>query len=259
MPSAAGEQEWDSAAMGEYTIRSYEDGDYEAVRSIFSEGITEHAPAGFWHVLRSPQTHALLLGLFLASYGISSSFLFSFAVVSALLAVGWNRMKALWRDYVAEALESDMVDIRRNYLDTTDCHFWVLVHGSEVVGTVAVVQPDEHALRGRALELKRMSVKKGHRGRGLSKTLTKAVLRFAQERGYKEVVLTTSMVQYAAQRLYESMGFQRVKEFSPFLSAKLLQFYVYTYRYEIPSTSLNGGHSDQKAGRGPREKEVVSL
>nr|XP_003228730.2 PREDICTED: putative N-acetyltransferase 8B [Anolis carolinensis] len=234
MPPTAGEQECASATMGEYRIRSYEDGDYEAARTIVSEGITEHVPAGFWLVLRSPQTHGLLLGLFLATYGISSSFLFSFAVVSALLATGWIRIKAVWRDYVEAALEGDMLDIQRTYLDPTDCHFWVVERGREVVGTVAVLHPEDPALQGRALELKRMSVKKGHRGRGLSKALTKAVLRFAQEHGYKEVVLSTTMVQYAAQRLYEGMGFQRVKELCPFLSAKLLQFYIYVYRYEIP-------------------------
>ncbi|XP_067324453.1 putative N-acetyltransferase 8B [Anolis sagrei] len=220
--------------MGEYCIRSYEDGDYEAARTIVSEGITEHVPAGFWHVLRSPQTHGLLLVLFLATYGISSSFLLSFAVVSALLVVGWVHVKAVWRDYVEEALEGDMLDIQRTYLDTTDCHFWVVVRGREVVGTVAAVHPRDPTFQGRALELKRMSVKKEHRGRGLSKALMKAVLSFAQERGYKEVVLGTSSVQYAAQRLYENMGFQRVNAFFPFPSAKLLQFYIYIYRCEIP-------------------------
>uniref|UniRef100_A0A803ST01 N-acetyltransferase domain-containing protein n=1 Tax=Anolis carolinensis TaxID=28377 RepID=A0A803ST01_ANOCA len=221
--------------MATHHIREYHPEDYETVRDLFATGMSEyHAPARFWLVLRSPQTHGLLLGLFLATYGIFGSFLFSFAVLSALVAIGCIRIKATGRDHAEQALGGDMLDIQRTYLDATDCHFWVVERGREVVGTVAVMHPEDPIWQGRALQLKRMSVKKGHRGRGLSKTLTKAVLRFAQERGYKEVVLATSTVQYAAQRLYEGMGFQRVKELCPFLSEKLLQFYIYIYRYEFP-------------------------
>ncbi|XP_042325925.1 N-acetyltransferase 8 [Sceloporus undulatus] len=233
MPPAAGEKECD-LAMGEYHIRSYEDRDHEAACTMFSQGITEHVSAGCRHLLSCPQTHLLLLGVFLITYTVSASLLFSFGAVSALLATGLIFMKAAWTDYVREALEKDMLDIRRTYLEPKDCHFWVAECGEEVVGIVAAVHPEDPSLRGQALELKRMSVKKAHRGRGISKALTRTVILFAQERGYKEVVLGTSMVQYAAQRLYEGMGFRRVKELYPSFVAKLLQFHVYIYRYEVP-------------------------
>ncbi|KAH0615716.1 hypothetical protein JD844_026062 [Phrynosoma platyrhinos] len=226
-------EECDSA-MDEYHIRTYEDRDHEAVCTMFSQGLTEHVPAGLRHLLSCPQTHLLLLGVFLTSYVVSTSFLFSFGVASALLATGLICMKAAWTNYVREALEGDMLDIRRIYLEPKDCHFWVAEHGEEVVGIVAAIHPEDPSLRGHALELKRMSVKKSHRGRGISKALTRTVIRFAQERGYQEVVLGTSMVQHAAQRLYEGMGFRRVKELYPSFAAKLLQFYVYIYHYEVP-------------------------
>ncbi|XP_078250564.1 N-acetyltransferase 8B-like [Pogona vitticeps] len=222
--------------MGGYYIRKYEDKDYEAARAIFSDGIRHFALVGARHALSCPQTHLLLLGAFLLAYVASASVLFSLGVVSALLVLGWNRTKAIWLDYVRDALREDMRDIRGTYLERKDCCFWVVEHGEEVVGTVAVTHPEEPSWRGRALELKRMSVKKEHRGRGISKALTRTVIRFAQERGYKEVVLGTSMVQHVAQRLYESMGFRRVQVLSPSLLFKLLQFYVYIYSYEIPES-----------------------
>ncbi|XP_015284380.1 PREDICTED: putative N-acetyltransferase 8B, partial [Gekko japonicus] len=130
-------------------------------------------------------------------------------------------------------LAADMRDIRKTYLEAKDSCFWVVTSGEEVVGMVAAIQPEDLSERGTALELKRMSVAQRHRGRGLSKALTRTVIRFAQERGYKEVVLGTSMVQLAAQRVYEGMGFRKVRVKHPYLVAKLLQFYVYYYRYEI--------------------------
>ncbi|XP_060103187.1 putative N-acetyltransferase 8B [Heteronotia binoei] len=219
--------------MGEYHIRTYEDRDYEAVRAIFSHGILEHAPAGCWHVLRCPQTHLLLLAIFYVAYAVSASLLFAGGVVAALLAVGWVRMKGIWAEYVEAALAEDMGDIRKTYLEAKDSCFWVVTSREEVVGMVAAVQPEDPSQQDVALELKRMSVAKPHRGRGLSKALTRTVIRFAQERGYKEVVLGTSMVQLAAQRVYEGMGFRKVRAKSPSFLAKLLQFYVYYYRYEI--------------------------
>ncbi|TFJ96571.1 major facilitator superfamily domain-containing protein 2A [Platysternon megacephalum] len=56
------------------------------------------------------------------------------------------------------------------------------------------------------------------------------------ERGYSAVVLSTSMVQYSAQQVYQSMGFRRVSERSPSLLASFLQFSVFYYRYAIPGS-----------------------
>ncbi|KAJ7327287.1 hypothetical protein JRQ81_017046 [Phrynocephalus forsythii] len=221
--------------MTKYYIRTYEDRDYEAARAIFADGLKEHNPAAFWYILSRPQTLLILLAAFLLAHVASASFWFSLGPVPVLLLVAWILTKVSRNDYVRDALHGDMLDIRASYLEQKDCNFWVAVvdHGREVVGTVAVTHPEEPSLRGRALELKRLSVEKGHRGRGLAKALTQTVLRFAQEHGYKEVVLGTSVVQTSAQRLYKSMGFQRVKTIYPFLLMKLVQFHIYIYRYEI--------------------------
>lgn len=233
---------------GEYHIRTYEDRDYDAVRSIFSCGITEHVPAGFQYVLKRPQTHLLLLAIFLLAYLISASFLFSLGAVAALGCLGWTHMKGMWLQYVQEALDGDMLDIRRTYLEPEDCCCWVAEAGQEVVAMVVAVHPEAPPLQGRALELKRMSVAKPHRGRGLSKALTRTVIRFAQERGYQEVVLGTSMVQYAAQRVYEGLGFRKVKEFYPSLGARLVQFSIFLYRYKIAGSPQPGREAAWELG-----------
>ncbi|NXC41603.1 NAT8L synthetase, partial [Penelope pileata] len=83
------------------------------------------------------------------------------------------------------------------------------------------------------LELKRMSVSRDHRGRGISKALCGEVLRFAQARGYGAVVLYTSMVQVVAQRLYESQGFRKVGSASPSLLGSFFCVQIFYYRREL--------------------------
>ncbi|NWH74502.1 NAT8L synthetase, partial [Piaya cayana] len=85
------------------------------------------------------------------------------------------------------------------------------------------------------LELKRMSVSKDFRGRGVARALCAEVLSFARARGYGAVVLSTSAVQVAAQRLYESLGFRKVGAFSPSPLGALLAFHIYHYRCELPA------------------------
>ncbi|KAM6440408.1 N-acetyltransferase 8-like [Liasis olivaceus] len=232
---AAGQQRCDLGA-GKYRIRMYEDRDYDTARALFAHGLKEHIPTAIWHLLRSPQVHLVLLTAFLVTYVSSASFIISLVVVSLLLVVGMVYMKDLWEGYIQDALATDMRDIRGTYLEQKDCCFWVVEAGKEAVGIVAAVHPDDPSLRGRSRELKRMSVKKEHRGQGLSKALTKTVIQFSQERGYKEVVLATSMVQHAAQRAYESMGFHKARAVNPSFLAKLVHFYVYLYCYKIPGT-----------------------
>ncbi|NXE16942.1 NT8F2 acetyltransferase, partial [Lophotis ruficrista] len=84
------------------------------------------------------------------------------------------------------------------------------------------------------LELKRMSVSKDYRGRGISKALCGEVLRFARAHGYGAVVLSTSMVQDVAQRLYEGQGFRKVGAFSPSLLGAFLCFQIFQYRCDLP-------------------------
>ncbi|NXU54555.1 NAT8L synthetase, partial [Turnix velox] len=84
------------------------------------------------------------------------------------------------------------------------------------------------------LELKRMSVSKDYRGRGISKALCGEQEMSVFADFYKAVVLSTSVVQVAAQRLYEGQGFRKVGTFSPSLLATLFCFQVFHYRCDLP-------------------------
>ncbi|XP_074948420.1 putative N-acetyltransferase family 8 member 5 isoform X2 [Phalacrocorax aristotelis] len=193
--------------MASYRIRQYRDQDYDAVRTLFARGILEHAPAGYRYVLRSARAKLELLVLF-----------------------------------VAQALSTDLHDIPASYLRAPDSCFWVAEAEGAVVGMVAVAPTQDLAERGVALELKRMSVSKDYRGQGISKALCGEVLRFARARGYRAVVLSTSMVQVAAQRLYEGQGFRKVGTFSPSLLGSLLCFQVFHYRCDLPGRTTAPPH-----------------
>ncbi|NWY99366.1 CMLO5 acetyltransferase, partial [Loxia curvirostra] len=83
------------------------------------------------------------------------------------------------------------------------------------------------------LELKRLSVSREHRGRGLARALCREVLAFARARGYSTVVLSTSVVQVVAQRLYEGQGFRKVGASYPSLLGTLLNFQIFHYRCDL--------------------------
>ncbi|KAK9398551.1 N-acetyltransferase 8-like [Crotalus adamanteus] len=217
---AAGQEKHDLVA-GKYHIRKYEARDYDMMRTFYIQGIKEHIPRALWHFLGRPQTHLGLLAVFLMTYLSSASYIISLVVVSILLVVGMLSMKNIYEDYLQNSLTTDMLDIQGTYLEPEDCGFWVVDIGEEVVGMVALTHPDNPSWWRNARELKRMSVKKEHRGQGLSKALIKTVIQFSQEHGYEEVVLGTSMVQHIAHRAYENMGFHKVLEENPSFIAKL--------------------------------------
>nr|XP_005314840.1 putative N-acetyltransferase 8B [Chrysemys picta bellii] len=222
--------------MAPYRIRQYEDCDYEAVCTMFGHGIMEHTPAAFIYMLKRLRAQLHFLGLFLAVLAASGSLLVSLLALLLAFTGGWFSIRSLWTNFAQQFLRDDLLDIRRTYLKAADSCFWVAEAEGAVVGIVGAMLPEDPSERGRALELKRMSVGREHRGRGIAKALCRTVIRFTQERGYSAVVLTTTMVHYSAQQLYESMGFRRVSQRSPSLLTSFLQFSLFYYRYEIPGS-----------------------
>ncbi|NXJ86068.1 NAT8 acetyltransferase, partial [Trogon melanurus] len=219
--------------MASFRVRQYRDDDYDAVRSLFARGILEHAPAGYRLVLRSAGARLGLLVLFATARAAAGCWLLGLAAVAVALGATWLHVRSFSTSYVRQALSTDLRDIAASYLRSPDSCFWVAEASGSVVGTVAVAPPQDPAERGAALELKRMSVSKDYRGRGIAKSLCEEVLRFARARGYGAVVLTTSAAQVAAQRLYERQGFRKVGTHSPSLLARLLCFQLIHYRYDL--------------------------
>lgn len=91
------------------------------------------------------------------------------------------------------------------YFRAKDGDFWVVVEKNEIVATVAV-----QMLGGETAELKSLYVRKDFRRQGLGEKLTTLVLKFAQMKGAKEVILWTDTRFTNAHKLYKRLGFKQV-------------------------------------------------
>ena len=102
-------------------------------------------------------------------------------------------------------LDGDLKDPAGTY-----AALWVEVDDDDVVGSVAL-----RDLGGGTVELKRMYLRPGQRGRGLGRNLLTLALEWAHANDIRVVRLDTSERMVAAQRLYEAYGFERVPGEAP--------------------------------------------
>ncbi|XP_006005640.1 probable N-acetyltransferase camello [Latimeria chalumnae] len=217
----------------DYTIREYKDTDYKVVQEIFAAGMIEHVPGAWMYVHKQRWYQLTLVCLFCVLLLSSKSFLLPVLAVALLLVAGRRLMAHAFSMYVKQSLQEDLQDIRKTYMERKGSCFWVAECNGRVVGIVGALVSEKAEDE---VELKRMSVRKAFRGCGIAKALTRAVIDFARVNGYKSVVLGTSCVQYDAQKLYEGVGFKKFQEFvAPSLIGKLTNFYIYLYRFELPT------------------------
>ncbi|XP_061599169.1 probable N-acetyltransferase CML1 [Cololabis saira] len=217
--------------MANIQIRRYQGEDAESVKEVFTLGMSEHVPSSFVHILKQPLTQMVLMVTFCALMTSSKSFLLPILAVTLLLAGARQMVVYMFNSYIDTSLRRDLDDIGEAYLKQKDSCFWVAESDGRVVGTVACL-PAEKAPG--CLELKRMSVRRSHRGLGIAKALCRTVAEFTRDRGYAAVVLYTSVVQTDAQRLYEHMGYQKIREFViPELVAKIMNFTLFEYRLDL--------------------------
>lgn len=218
--------------MASFQIRRYRDEDDAKVKSMFTMGMSEHVPSAFTHLLKQPVNQMVLMCTFCALMASSKSLLLPVLATAFLLAGTRQFVVHMFNRYIDSVLRQDLGNIRGTYLEQRDSCFWVAESDGAVVGSVACL-PAEGAAG--CLELKRMSVRRSHRGMGIAKALCQTVAEFSRERGYPAVVLHTSVVQTDAQRLYEHMGFKKIREFyPPQISAKITNFSLFEYRLELP-------------------------
>ncbi|KAM4049511.1 putative N-acetyltransferase camello isoform 1-T2 [Anomaloglossus baeobatrachus] len=220
--------------MSEYRIRLYKDSDYEKVREIFADGIKEHTAKAFHFSLRLPRVWAFFLVTFLLFSQITGSLLVS--ILALIIDIGFVFLlhKLIYVSYVQHCLDDDMLDIPKYYLQRDGYCFWVAESSGEIAGMVAAIPPNHHQA-DRQVELKRLSVPRKYRGQGIAKALCRTVIDFARRRGSEAVILETSYPQVDAWRLYEKMGFRRMRTFfAPELVAKLIGFTILFYQYDLP-------------------------
>ncbi|XP_014895421.1 probable N-acetyltransferase camello [Poecilia latipinna] len=217
--------------MANFKIRKYRDEDSETVKELFTSGMNEHLPSSFMHVLKEPLTQMLLMCTFCSLMATSQSFLLPVLAVTLLLAGVRQMIVYMFNGYIDASLKNDLSDISETYLRKNNSCFWVAESDGQVVGTVACL-PAETAPG--FLELKRMSVRRSHRGKGIAKALCRTVADFTRERGFSAVILYTSMVATDAQKLYEHMGYKKMRQFPvPEFFAKIINFTLIEYRLDL--------------------------
>jgi len=124
--------------------------------------------------------------------------------------------------YVALAIRDELSRIEDYYLK-----FWVAAED----GLVGMVGVERHG--DGSAELRRMAVHEAHRRRGLGRALLKTAEDFCRSAGYRTLILSTSELQSAARRLYESSGYRLVREeANPPATHKAVGAGVKRYHYE---------------------------
>lgn len=217
--------------MANFQIRKFKDEDSEAVKEIFTLGMSEHIPASFTHILKQPLIQMVLMCLFCALITSSKSFLLPILAVTLALAAARQTVVYMVNAYIDTSLKSDLKNISETYLKQKDSCFWVAESDGRVVGTVSCLPA---AQAPECLELKRLSVRRSHRGIGIAKALCRTVAEFTRDRGFAAVTLNTSVVQTDAQKLYEHMGFEKIREFViPDIVAKIMNFTLMEYRLHL--------------------------
>jgi putative acetyltransferase len=132
---------------------------------------------------------------------------------------------AEFQDYVERAIREELGRIEEYYFGRDGQGFWVV---DDVVGMVGIERQTQHSA-----ELRRMAVKSSHRRKGIGRELLRTAEAFCREFGYGMVVLSTSELQVAAMRLYESSGYRMVrKEVAAPASHKSVGAGLARYHYE---------------------------
>ncbi|CAJ1074601.1 probable N-acetyltransferase camello [Xyrichtys novacula] len=217
--------------MANIQIRKYKDEDAEAVKEVFTLGMSEHVPSSFMHLLKQPPTQMVLMCTFCSLMASSKSFLLPVLAVTLLLAAARQSVVYMFNKYIDTSLKKDLNNITETYLKEKDSCFWVAECDGRVVGTMACL-PNENTPG--CLELKRASVRRSHRRMGIGKALCRTVADFTRDRGYAAVILYTSVVQTDAHKLYECMGYEKIREFPvPEFIAKVTNFTLIEYRLDL--------------------------
>lgn len=209
-------------------IRKFREDDAESVKEVFTLGMSELVPSSFMHLLKQPLTQMVLMCLFCALMTSSKSFLLPVLAVTLLLAGTRQLVVYIFNKYIETSFKKDLNNISETYLKQKDSCFWVAESEGRVVGTVACL-PNENVHE--CLELKRLSVRRSHRGMGIAKSLCRTVADFTRDRGYTAVVLYTTVVHTDAQKLYEHMGYEKIREcVVPEFLARITNFTLFEYK-----------------------------
>ncbi|MDB5035629.1 MAG: Acetyltransferase [Chlorobi bacterium] len=133
-------------------------------------------------------------------------------------------IRTVWRGIFDEImLTEEVTDFVLNYFDDPETlrdmddipaaygvggTFLVIVDGERVVGTGAVGRMDDEIC-----ELRRVFLLREYQGTGLGATITRTLIDFARDAGYRKMRLGSNKKLHAAHRLYYHLGFYNIEPY----------------------------------------------
>jgi ribosomal protein S18 acetylase RimI-like enzyme len=126
-----------------------------------------------------------------------------------------DNIKALFMEY-AQSLEVDLcfqdfnqeLDSLPGKYAFPDGRLYIAYLDDKVVGCIALRRYDENRS-----ELKRMYIRNGYRGLGISKILVQKIIQDAIELKYESILLDTLNTMKPAINLYKSFGFEEIEPY----------------------------------------------
>jgi N-acetylglutamate synthase-like GNAT family acetyltransferase len=124
------------------------------------------------------------------------------AVIDLILSIQRNEFQIS----ITEADQPDLKSVEGFYMRGNG-NFWVALHGSEVVGTIALLD-----IGHQHVALRKMFVRKEFRGsfHGLANKLLRIAIDWCIEKNIKDIYLGTVEVLKAAHRFYEKNEFEKL-------------------------------------------------
>ncbi|MBO54914.1 MAG: hypothetical protein CL886_04555 [Dehalococcoidia bacterium] len=108
------------------------------------------------------------------------------------------------RSYIQKSLDLDLKDITSHYKTHDSSNFWIAEVSGEIKGTVAIQHHNKESA-----ELRRMSVSRDARRKGIGTLLLNTVDQFCKVHGYDHIFLSTVSHLVPAIRMYKSNGYQK--------------------------------------------------
>ena len=196
-----------------YTIRTYREGDEIGIKSVLREAafsniwpsicVSVSAPAFKYSIAVSVGVAILLLRGSVISCLAWLCVPFVFVCLAHCIVAVY---------YVYGPPLFDLNDISRNYQSNDNTNFWVAEtlpsDEKKIIGTIAIVSRLNGMPHSTGVAyLRRMSVLKSCRRRGIANCLLDTAVQFCKEHNYTQVDLITTKVHEAAMQLYLKCGF----------------------------------------------------
>uniref|UniRef100_A0A8C8X0M7 N-acetyltransferase 8 n=1 Tax=Panthera leo TaxID=9689 RepID=A0A8C8X0M7_PANLE len=97
------------SSVAPYHIRKYRENDRTRVLDVFSQGMNEHIPTTFCHILKLPRTLVLLLGVPLTLFLFSGSWVLALVASLILLAALRFLSRYPWTKFIAMSLRMTLL------------------------------------------------------------------------------------------------------------------------------------------------------